>query len=466
MGTPCSPKTSAGRLRWAGWAALALTLAPALAAQPPGDDGWKFDVLRLKNGKTFPGLLVGETPTEVRFQCVRRSPGLPTVVIATTFPRSEVESIDELTSREREQLAARLQALDPTGKGEALRMGHLELKPAPWGRDGRQEGLAYTSVHFVLVSNACEAIVRRAAVRLEQIYAAYTRFLPPRRQAAEPTTIVLVRSLAEYQALLRQQGRHLANPAFYDAARNQIVCACDLERLGDHLEEIRKLQQQQLESLKEEEAQLHKLFRGKIPAATRERIQEDRLKIFRAGARNDALFQAATRRLFQTLYHEAFHAYLAQFVYSPAQAEVPRWLNEGLAQIFETALLEAGELRVGHADADRLAQAKAAADRGQLVGLAELLGGGPRQFLVAHASDQQTADRYYLTSWGLAFYLTFERRLLGTQALDRYVLALKAGAKPLEAFEELVGQPAGQVEKDFHHYLLRLRRDGSTGTRP
>ena len=37
---------------------------------------------------------------------------------------------------------------------------------------------------------------------------------------------------------------------------------------------------------------------------------------------------------------------------------MPRWLNEGLAQIFETAIIEAGELRVGHADAERLARVK------------------------------------------------------------------------------------------------------------
>jgi len=34
---------------------------------------------------------------------------------------------------------------------------------------------------------------------------------------------------------------------------------------------------------------------------------------------------------------------------------VPLWLDEGLAQIFETALVEAGELRVGHAERSRLA---------------------------------------------------------------------------------------------------------------
>src|SRR5262249_43956593 len=141
-----------------------------------GDD-WKYDVVWLKNGRSFPGLLEAETPTEIRFQCVRRHPGAPTVVIKTTFQRGEVERLERLDAREREQLAARLKSLDPTGKGEIFQMEHLELKTVPWVTPAKGEALSYTSVYFVLVSNAREEIVRRASVRLEQIFAAYIRFL-------------------------------------------------------------------------------------------------------------------------------------------------------------------------------------------------------------------------------------------------------------------------------------------------
>src|SRR6516225_9397706 len=66
------------------------------------------------------------------------------------------------------------------------------------------------------------------------------------------------------------------------------------------------------------------------------------LAIYNGNVKNDGLFKEATRHLFQTLYHEAFHAYLVNFVYPPEDGEAPRWLNEGLAQIFETAIVEAG----------------------------------------------------------------------------------------------------------------------------
>ena len=55
-----------------------------------------------------------------------------------------------------------------------------------------------------------------------------------------------------------------------------------------------------------------------------------------------------------------------------------------------------------------------------------------KAFQVAHASEQESSDRYYLASWALSFDLAFNRKLLGTKQLDDYVHALKRGAKPLE----------------------------------
>jgi hypothetical protein len=439
------------------------------AAPPPGatgGDDWKFDVIRLKNGKSFQGLLVEDGPAEIRFRCVRRSPGSPTVVIFTTFTRQEVASIDRLEARDRETLEGRLKALDPTGKGEAERMENLELESVPWIKPGDGDAFRYRSVHFVLISNAREDIVRRAAVRLEQIYSAYSRFLPPRHQTRKPTAIYLVRSLAEYQALLRDQHRNILNPAFYDGARNQILCASDLQRLGDDLEKVRKIHQQILDDLKDEERNLGNRYKGKIPPALKSRLDSKRQEVNKANADNDRLFKEATRHLFQTLYHEAFHAYLANFVYPKEEGEVPRWLNEGLAQIFETALVEAGELRVGHADADRLARIKTKVRKAEVVPLTELIRAGPKKFLVNLPSDQLVSDRYYLNAWALSFYLTFDRRLLGTPALDQYIQSLKRGTDPLEAFRQLAGMPLTQFENEYHQYLLRLRPDGTVARAP
>src|SRR5262249_11441469 len=142
--------------------------------------------------------------------------------------------------------------------------------------------------------------------------------------------------------------------------------------------------------------------------------------------------------------------------YPPSDAEVPRWLNEGLAQIFETAIVEAGELRVGPVDRDRARRVQELVRKQQLVPLADLLKSGPKQFLVQHATEQENSDRYYVSSWALASYLTFERRLLGGKAMDSYVRALSRGTDAVAAFREFVGQPLPEFEKGFRAYLLRL----------
>ncbi|HXG10737.1 MAG TPA: DUF1570 domain-containing protein [Gemmataceae bacterium] len=456
------PERSLRRWRWL-LGVLAATLAESLPAGSPGEDDWKFDLVHLRDGRSLPGLVVEQTATDVRFLYVSRKPGSPTFVTPVTWKRSEIERVELLDAKERERLVARLKALDPGGKDEAERMARLTLKAIPWGKDPRATALRYQSAHFTLESNAAEDVVRRAAVRLEQLYSAFVRYLPPRAPSAEPTTILLARSLADYQTLLKDRGHNLLNPAYYDPVRNQVVCGSELQRLGDELERVRRQHHQLLAELQEREAELHKLYKGRVPPQLLTPIREGRQKIAQADAAHEKNFREATQRLFRRLYHEAFHAYLDNFVYPGNEAVVPRWLNEGLAQIFESGFVEAGEMRIGHVEKDRLERLKEAIRQGELVGLADLLRSGPKQFLVAHDSERQVSNRHYLTSWALVHYLVFERRLLGTRAMDRYTRALGRGTDPLEAFRDLVSQPLPSFEKEFRRYLTQLRPDGSAG---
>jgi hypothetical protein len=479
---------SAWRLRTLAFALLTAAAWP-LFAQESADE-WKFDQVSF-SGTVFQGLILDETATEVRFQDVRHRPGHPTVTVVTTFPKTKVTILARLDAADRRELVRRLRALDPTGKLEDERIKPLELKPAVWmwGTE-RKEGLSYDNgVHFCLFSTARRDIVERAVVRLEEIYAAYTLHVPPRQPlrrhehaarvhairrlfaapdvAAPPlyhksiTTILLVESLDEYRELLRNQGRDILHPAFYDAENNEVVCASELQRLGTRLEQVRLEHERQQEGIKKEEAQLGLLPPGEVRDRVQRQIDAARAEIIRVNADNEARFRKATQDLFQTLYHEAFHAYLANFVYPPAEHRVPRWLNEGLAQVFETAIVEAGVPRFNAPDPVRLERLKEAFAAGTredgLVPLADLLRSGPEQFLVSSSSsNRRGAARYYLTSWALAYYLTFDRQLLGTPALDRYVAALTHEVDPREAFARLVGQPLPRFEQDFHEYLKKL----------
>ena len=88
---------------------------------------------------------------------------------------------------------------------------------------------------------------------------------------------------------------------------------------------------------------------------------------------------------------------------------------------------------------------------------------GKDAFLASHADQKAAAERAYLTSWALAYYLTFERHLIGTEAFRKYLVAVNSGGDPRKAFAELVGQELPAFEKDWHAYLSRLQSDGTVG---
>lgn len=430
-----------------------------------GLDGWKFDVLRLKTGYVFSGIIVDEDENSIRFQVVKQRPGEKTRITTTTkIDRDEIKSADKLSEKERDELRRKLESLDKTGKGELARVREITLKEVPWV-DKTTKAQSFANEHFILISNANEDIVRRAAVRLEDIYAAYVRFLPPRVQGGRPTRIVLVRSMKEYRALIQGQGINFLNPAFFHVARNEVCCGTDLQEYGDELTRIRLKHKAQWSKLNEMETDLIKEFGAvrRVPVSLMRPIWDGRINIEKKNKENEAAFEERTQQFFQILYHEAFHAYLANFVFPPDKNDVPRWLNEGLAQIFETAVVEAGELRIGHVDKERYDAIKKALAAKQLLGIPALLKTGPNDFMVQNEAARKASERHYLNSYALAYYLTFEKRILGTPALEKYVQARKRGVDELIAFRDLIGnkQSLAQFEKDYQDYLSRLSADGT-----
>jgi hypothetical protein len=73
-------------------------------------------------------------------------------------------------------------------------------------------------------------------------------------------------------------------------------------------------------------------------------------------------------------------------------------------------------------------------------------------------SGVTAADRNYACAWGLAYYLTFHERLLGSPRLDRYVQRDGAAREPAERLKQLVNMPLEQFEEQWRKYLLALER--------
>jgi hypothetical protein len=455
---------------------LFVLVAVGMSSSTPanGLSNWLFDELILANGNRVQGLILSEEAGGLWFQSVSRLPGRPTVTLTSFYTREEIAQINRLSLINRVLLHKRLAELDPTGEGEQARMESLELVVIPWA--GQPDaGKRYDSDWFVLESSGSEELTRRSAVRLEQIYTAFRRFLPPTVKQASPTRILLATDPEEYKALLAPLGvNYLLNPAIFDARNNRILCGHDLTRLSSDLQSARIHHSQQLASLKRYEETLRKLYKGAELEHFLKPVERERKRVALANHANGQKFDQATKRLFAILYHEAFHAYVGTFVYPPLSpdqvqagrgtGELPRWLNEGLAQVFQTAMVEAGELRADTPDPERLARVQdwlRGKGNGHLVPVAELLTTGKETFLPAHADQKSAADRAYLTSWALAYYLTFERHLIGTAEFNKYLIAINSGGDRREAFAKLVGQDVATFEKQWHAYLLRLRSDGT-----
>jgi hypothetical protein len=458
----------------AGAAALPCALDVS-ARQAPGADDWKYDVLYLRGKPPLKGLLAEESKDYVLFKYIVRNPGKPTVVFSEKLPRRDIERIDRLSPADREELRKRLEALarerdvlaaqlktqDPAKRPEMSDV--VPLEKVAWPPDPNKSALAYSprSAYFRLVSSGSPELTRLAVIHLEQVYDAYVRFLPPRIDPAraKPTLILLAGNREDYAVLRRGEKFDFFNPAFYDVRRNQIGCGSDLERLADECERLRKKHAEIKADLEQRKADLNKAYKGRVPPEILADIARAEKEVRDAEQRNDQLFKLARGRFFGRLYHEAFHAYLATWVYPEDEAAVPIWLNEGLAQIFEMAVVEAGELRVRYVSGERWLALRRALNKDTLPPLSKLLTAGSDVFLVNHAREQQESDDYYLASWALAYHLTFERRLLGTKAMDDYVKALKRGTDPLAAFRDLVGMPLPQFEKEYLRYLQELKSD-------
>src|SRR5262245_18224362 len=93
-------------------ACLVLSMAALLSTAATVNDNGNLEDLLTQTG-CDEGMIAEETSEEVRFQIVTRKPGRPTVAFFATFPRAEIKKIDKLTGKDREELVARLAALDP-----------------------------------------------------------------------------------------------------------------------------------------------------------------------------------------------------------------------------------------------------------------------------------------------------------------------------------------------------------------
>lgn len=435
---------------------------------------WPLERVELTDGRTFSGLIRSQNNGQIVLVVVQRPPGRPMYLVVRRWPLESVAKVHSLLPDEQSVLAERISRFKSRGLEEVREMTGLQLKRG--GEDGPDWNYEQ-GPWFQLESWTDEEMTRRAIVRIEQVFAAYSEILPVRNKPVRPLKILLYGSMRDYNGYLKEQDYRLENPAVFNAKSNVLAAGSELSRYAQQLADVRgkhlavkKKYEKMASAMPEQLSKLSKDLetagvavaeRKTAVIAAQRQWEKELAEVIRSIASferdNTAKFEQVTQQMFTRLYHEAFHAYLESFVYPHDKYDVPRWLNEGLAQIFEEGILEVGTLRLDMPSTKRLKALQADLRNTARLPLAELLAADGQSFLVAHPTTVETSQRYYLYSWGLAYYLAVREPVLETAALNRYVERSAEAGSPVIRFEGLVGMPLHEFEHKWRKEMLEIK---------
>ncbi|WP_197442367.1 DUF1570 domain-containing protein [Lignipirellula cremea] len=434
---------------------------------------WEMETLKCKDGRTLYGLMQKITRREMEFVEVVRRSGKPLYLVVHYYAPGAVEKWTKLDPPDRRELIQRIGPLLLHKNRRRIEAGRMEVVEL---RESTVEGVVWrqaSTPSFLLKSTADEDTTRRAVVRLEQMFRAYQQILPPQLDRNKPVTIELLGTRAEYRAELARRQLQIENPAFFSAAENLIVAGDDLQVYAEQLVNTRAENEQvrrRYDALDADfEERITKLaadlkangyqptdiqaeIRLRRAAWTNERTAA-MTRILEANRRNETRSGQLLQRVFARLFHESFHAWYENYVFPERNADTPRWLHEGLAQIFETGHLEADTLRIDAPSRESLLALQEDLRGPEPLRLRELLTSEENAFL-AWRHDPNISERYYLYSWGVAWYLTFDRDLLSADSLSGYVSPQAAREDPIPRFERFVGQDLETFEAAWQKAML------------
>ncbi len=139
---------------------------------------------------------------------------------------------------------------------------------------------------------------------------------------------------------------------------------------------------------------------------------------------------------FQVLQHEGFH----QFAFNHLGRDLPTWINEGLAQYFEDAIIVGDKMTTGLANARRVEQVKHALAAGTGIEFAHLVGFTADDWAGTLHGDPDRAALMYAQSWSIVFFLIHGDDDRYQTSFARYLQKVSAGRDHQTAFREVFGE--------------------------
>lgn len=446
---------------------LAISSSLALAAEP-----WPMDAITRNDGKQFRGLLASESTTQLQFVEVVRPPGEPMYLVVHYYWPRAIQEITRINDQQRTNLRSKIESLWKIKSRRRIELGRME--DLVLTHNAKTDLWIGESLWFIMESNTDEELTRRCMVRVEQMFRAFETLFPPATPPTRKLTIELVGSRADYRRELDRRGLDLQNAAVYLPREQRVIAGADLRAYSKRLAEVRQqsrdlLRRQQVmnrglsEKLTDLAAELKNAGFStdeiQREVATRRALwkreyESLHARIAQVQRRNEALFNDVAEAMFARLFHEAFHAWIDLTMF-PGDANPPRWLHEGLAQIFEGGQLEVGTLRLDAPDKARLQRMLNAFKHDAALPIREIVSADASEFLDSHSGDH-LSNRLYLHSWALAWRLFFENEPIDHARLKIYVAS--KNKKPVERFELLVGESTSKFEANWKRDWLRMGR--------
>ena len=171
------------------------------------------------------------------------------------------------------------------------------------------------------------------------------------------------------------------------------------------------------------------------------------LKTDEAGNQFYELVSYQDANLWRVLAHEGFH----KFIGFELGLQVPTWLNEGMAQYFETSYVTGTHFNVGQISRNKLLQAQRLITNRQAPALEQLIQWDRETFYA-------NANAAYPISWALVYYLLNSNSDRYEQSqFRRYLQDLKFGRDDMGSFQKRFGQYSDHWQADFEYYVLHLK---------
>jgi hypothetical protein len=158
----------------------------------------------------------------------------------------------------------------------------------------------------------------------------------------------------------------------------------------------------------------------------------------------------------RTLQHEAFH----QFAYNCVSPNLPVWLNEGLAQLFEEGIWNGESFWLGQAPPRRIRQLQSDLKRGKIIDFESMLRLTSEQWAANLVGDHDLGATEYNQSWAMVYFLVHAKDKQGNEKfrgrLIRMLQFLHDGRDGESAFREAFSDNVRGFQDRFNEYAAAL----------